>query len=330
MVNRRLKCLNNLCLCLENFENRKKILGVYDKGSGALIVSEGVLYCKKTGEPIVRNVQSTFVRGLTGFGGDRGPSVSDPTPTREPDVVHKEYVPEFQAQLYRLSGDYNPLHIDPSFSSMVGYQKPILHGLCSFGYACRAVLKHFCNNNTRLLKSIKTRFTNPVIPGNNLITKMWKENNRIYFQTIVEGTSKPALSAAYVELNQTNVSPNAPIPSSQAPPLKSKVIFDTIESRIKEDPNLGKQINAVFQFNLKMDNGETVSYVVDLKTNSVKKGTHPKPDCTFIVKDSDYFDIASGKLTAQNAFLQNKLKITGNIALAQKLSLVTSGQKPKL
>jgi len=215
------------------FENRKKVIGAYDKGSGALIVSEGVLYCKKTGQPIVRNVQSTFVRGLTGFGGERGPSVSDTTPTREPDVVHKEFIPEFQAQLYRLSGDYNPLHIDPTFSSMVGYQKPILHGLCSFGYACRAVLKHFCNNNTGLIKLIKTRFTNPVLPGSNLITKMWKEGNRVYFQSNVEGSTKAALSAACVELNVTNVSPNAPKPSSKpsSPTLKSKVIFDTIEKK---------------------------------------------------------------------------------------------------
>jgi len=312
------------------FENRKKILGVYDKGSGALIVSEGVLYCKKTGEPICRNVQSTFIRGITGFGGERGTSVSDTTPTREPDIVNKEFIPEFQAQLYRLSGDYNPLHIDPSFSSMVGYPKPILHGLCSFGFACRAVLKHFCNNNTSLIKLIKTRFTNPVLPGSNFITRMWKENNRVYFQSFAEGSSKPALSAAYVELHPTNVSPNPPTPSIQGPTLKSKAIFDTIESKIKENPALGKQINAIYQFNLKTDNGETVSYVVDLKSNVVKQGTHPKPDCTFIVKDSDYFDIATGKLTAQNAFTQNKLKITGNIMLAQKLSLVTSGQKPKL
>lgn len=116
---------------------------------------------------------------------------------------------------------------------MVGYQKPILHGLCSFGYACRAVLKHFCNNNTGLIKLIKTRFTNPVLPGSNLITKMWKEGNRVYFQSNVEGSTKAALSAACVELNVTNVSPNAPKPSSKpsSPTLKSKVIFDTIEKK---------------------------------------------------------------------------------------------------
>jgi len=203
-----------------SFEMKKKILGAYDKGTGALIISEGVLCCKKTGEPFVRNVQSTFIRGLTGFGGERGPSVVDPTPKREPDVVHKEFVSEFQAQLYRLSGDYNPLHIDPSFSGMVGYPKPILHGLCSFGFACRAVLKHFCNNNTRLIKMIKTRFTNPVLPGNNLVTKMWKENNGIYFQTSVEGSSKPALSAAYAELLPTNVNPNPPTPSTKSKSLQ--------------------------------------------------------------------------------------------------------------
>jgi len=330
MENKRLKILKTPPLS-GSFENRRKILGVYDKGSGALIVSETILHCGNTGEPLVRNVQSTFIRGLTNFGGERGPSVSDTTPKRQPDVVHKEFVPEFQAQLYRLSGDYNPLHIDPSFSSMVGFEKPILHGLCSYGYACRAVLKHFCNNNTRLIKSIRTRFTSPVIPGSNLITKMWKENNRVYFQTEMEGSSKPSLSGAYVELNPTNVSPNAPAPtSSSTPPLKSQVIFDTISNKLKENPELGKKVNAIYQFNLKADNGQTVSYVVDLKNNIVKQGTVSNPDCTITVSDSDYFDMAMGKLTSQNAFVQGKLKISGNILLAQKLTVITSTQKPKL
>lgn len=103
-----------------------------------------------------------------------------------------------------------------------------------------------------------------------------------------------------------------------------------MKKKIKENPNLGKQVNAIYQFNLKTEEGDVVSYVVDLKSNTVKQGTNSKPDCTFTMKDSDYFDMATGKLTSQNAFLQGKLKITGSIALAQKLSIITSDQKPKL
>jgi len=132
------------------------------------------------------------VRGLGGFGGERGPSIDKENlpPKRAPDAVHEETTRETQAQIYRLSGDYNPLHIDPDMAQMVGFPKPILHGLCTYGYACRALLKHCVDNDTTKLKSLRVRFANPVIPGDTLVTEMWKEDSgngqmSVIFQTKV-------------------------------------------------------------------------------------------------------------------------------------------------
>jgi len=265
-----------------------------------------------------------FFRGIGGFGGDRGPSGSINPPNRPPDAVQPEKTSEYQTHIYRLSGDYNPLHIDPNIASIVGFEKPIMHGLCTYGMACRAVLKHFCNNDTRLIKLMKARFTNPVLPGQTLITKMWKEGNRVHFVTEIEGNPRPAISSAYIDLNSTNSNPNPPTPSSTG--LKSQPVFDEMAKRIKENPNVIRQVNAVYQFNLKTDNGQVVNYTVDLKngSGSVRPGTATSPDCTLTISDSDYFDMATGKINGQTAFMQGKLKISGNMALAQKLSAITS------
>jgi len=306
------------------FELRRKVIGVYDKGSGAAIVGENLLVCPRTGEPLVRNVGTSFIRGIGGFGGDRGPSVNINPPNRSPDAVQVEKTSEYQAQIYRLSGDYNPLHIDPSIASIVGFERPILHGLCTYGIACRAVLKNFCNNDTRLMRHIKARFTNPVLPGQTLTTKMWKQGNRVHFVTEIEGVSRPAISNSYIDLNTTDANPNPPTPSMSS--LKSQPVFDEMAKRIKENPNVIRQVNAVYQFNLKTENGQIVNYTVDLKnaSGSVRPGTATNPDCTMTISDSDYFDMATGKMNGQTAFMQGKLKISGNMALAQKLSSITS------
>jgi acyl dehydratase len=122
------------------------VTGVYDKGKGALVTIDSTT-TDASGETVFTNTSGVFVRGAGGFGGDRGPSAANKAPERAPDKTLEDTTLDIQAAIYRLSGDRNPLHIDPGFSKMAGYDRPILHGLCSFGYAGRAVLAEYCDND---------------------------------------------------------------------------------------------------------------------------------------------------------------------------------------
>ena len=181
--------------------NTARIAHLYDKGSGALVLLD-VHTADEMGEEIAYNRVSLFIRGLGGFGGQRGPASGAPAlPDRAPDVVHRQQTNANQALLYRLSsGDHNPLHADPAFAAAGGFDRPILHGLCTFGFAGRAVLRHFADNDPARFKSIGARFTRHVFPGETLVTEMWAVGGLILFQCRVAERDEIVLSNGVVEL----------------------------------------------------------------------------------------------------------------------------------
>eukprot|EP01100_Stratorugosa_tubuloviscum_P015708 TRINITY_DN926_c0_g1_i3.p1 TRINITY_DN926_c0_g1~~TRINITY_DN926_c0_g1_i3.p1 ORF type:complete len:337 (-),score=170.82 TRINITY_DN926_c0_g1_i3:119-1129(-) len=303
---------------------RTKLLNIYDKIKGAVLRIESTI-CDND-RVLVRCVSSIFIRGLGNFGGDRGPANEQfNLPNRAPDAVATEPTNPFQALLYRLSGDYNPLHVDQEMASMVGFPKPILHGLCTYGFAARAVLKHFCDNDSNKFKSISARFSNPVLPGDTLVTEMWRQNDQVLFHVKVLERNLVVITNGIVQLQVANIATNGTANTTTSnlaaePELKSAVIFEAMGNVIAEKPELRKQINCIFQFHITGPvNG---SFVVDLKQGKVEKGVAEKADCTITISDDDYFDMATGKLNPQKAFVSNKMKITGNIMLATKLQLL--------
>ncbi|HMI92393.1 MAG TPA: MaoC/PaaZ C-terminal domain-containing protein [Polyangiales bacterium] len=161
-----------------------KIAAVYDKGKGAVVVSETEARDAKTNELMWTTRSAAFIRGAGGFGGDRGPSgpINEP-PARKPDhEVTYRTLPE-QALLYRLSGDRNPLHSDPEFARVAGFQRPILHGLCTYGFTGRALLHTLCGSDPARFKSMAGRFSKPVFPGEALTISMWVDGQVCLFQT---------------------------------------------------------------------------------------------------------------------------------------------------
>lgn len=149
------------------------LTGIYDKGSGAVIATETVATNPATGEAVFTTRSSAFVRGQGGFGGDRGPSGREPAPERQPDHVVSYRTRPDQALLYRLSGDRNPLHSDPGFAARAGFERPILHGLCTFGFTGRALLHTLCGSDPDRFVAMSGRFSRPVMPGDELTVSMW-------------------------------------------------------------------------------------------------------------------------------------------------------------
>jgi len=164
-------------------ESTGKIVGIWDKGKGAVIELESESINVATGKPLLKTFVSLFIRGEGDFGGERGPSVKFEAPVREPDHQVVYTTREDQALTYRLSGDRNPLHSDPSFAKMGGFDRPILHGLCTYGFTGRALLHTLCGGDPARFKSMKGRFSKPVIPGDTLTVCMWVDGGECTFQT---------------------------------------------------------------------------------------------------------------------------------------------------
>ncbi|CAH1255038.1 HSD17B4 [Branchiostoma lanceolatum] len=311
-------------------KNQAKIVDILDKGSGMLILVD-VTTRDEQGDLVAYNQFSTFVVGAGGYNGKR---VSDkakntvPAPKRAPDASVQQKTSIDQAALYRLSGDYNPLHLDPTFAAMGGFNKPILHGLCSFGIAARHVLKTYANNDVTKFKAIKVRFAKPVIPGQTLQTDMWKEGSRVHLQVKVVETGDIALNGAYVDLVEGSGSAPQAGQVSTGSTLPSEAVFGQMGQQLT--PDLVKKVNAIFLWNITKDKKQAAQWTVDLKTGSgsVYKGTpkQGKPDTTITMSDEDFVALVSGKLNGQTAFFQGKLKITGNMMLMTKLEGLFKGQ----
>jgi acyl dehydratase len=167
------------------------VAGIYDKGSGALVVTENVAVDVATGEPLVTSRGGVFIRGEGGFGGQRGTDPPWELPQRAPDCqVVRETRPE-QALVYRLSGDRNPLHVDPKFAARGGFSRPILHGLCTYGVTGRALLSVLCDNDPARFRSMAGRFSRPVMPGEPLTVSVWLHEDRetaLFQTTKADGT----------------------------------------------------------------------------------------------------------------------------------------------
>ncbi|MDO8392738.1 MAG: MaoC/PaaZ C-terminal domain-containing protein [Actinomycetota bacterium] len=152
-----------------------RVVAMYDKGKAAVVVFENDVKTA-AGEPLWSLRTSVFIRGEGGWGGDRGPSgaQNEPPEGKAPDHEVTYHTSPDQAFVYRLSGDRNPLHTDPKFAAMGGFDRPILHGLCTYGFTGRALLAELCGNDATRFHHIEGRFSSPVMPGEALTIRMWR------------------------------------------------------------------------------------------------------------------------------------------------------------
>jgi len=187
--------------------SRSKVEEIYDKGAdkGAVMILRRELYDKANDELLATARSSIFLRGNGGFGGKaEGQPKPHPIPEgRAPDLSADMVTRPEQAVIYRLSGDLNPLHIDPKFAAGGGFERPILHGLCSFGIAGRAVVKLLCGNDPARLKSLNLRFASPVYPGDTLRTEVWTEGaGRAAFRVRVAESGTVVLNNGFTQFSE--------------------------------------------------------------------------------------------------------------------------------
>lgn len=156
---------------------RRTVTDIFDKGSAALVVLRTDATDLASGEPLLSATSSVFIRGEGGFGGERGPSSKAQAPEGEPDTVLRCRTSVNQALLYRLTGDRNPLHSDPGFAARGGFDRPILHGLCTYGIVGRLLTGAFCAGDASRVTAMSGRFTKPVFPGEEIVVSAWVDGS---------------------------------------------------------------------------------------------------------------------------------------------------------
>jgi acyl dehydratase len=174
-----------------------KVAAIHDKGKAAVVVLETVSRLD-SGEPLFTNRFSIFLRGEGGFGGDSGPKAGNLPPERKADIVVESPTLPQQALLYRLCGDTNPLHADPDFAKLGGFDRPILHGLCSFGIVCKAVVDGALDGKVDKVTRYQVRFAGVVFPGETIVTSLWRDGKSILIAASTKERGSPVLSNAAI------------------------------------------------------------------------------------------------------------------------------------
>ena len=171
--------------------SQSRIAGLYDRGPGshAILLVEEAMVDAATGAPLATLLQTDVLMGAGGFGGEPPPALERPAmPDRAPDAWVRHPVSPRAALLYRLSGDHVTFHVDPAAARAAGFERPILHGLCTWGMACHAVVATFCGHEPARLRRLHGRFTAPGYPGEALLTELWDEGGGIVlFRTRTQG-----------------------------------------------------------------------------------------------------------------------------------------------
>ncbi len=182
-------------------ESEGKITAMYDKGEGkgALVIGEITTYHEE-GQKLFTNVVTLFSRLDGGFGGEPGPSETFTFPERPPDFEEVDTPSPDQPLIYRLSGDTFALHVDADFARMSGFEQPIMHGLCTHGFACRALIKHLFPGEAERLTRMRNRFTKALYPGTSIKTQIWKlEEGKALFRTLNAETDEVVIDRGVVE-----------------------------------------------------------------------------------------------------------------------------------
>lgn len=289
-----------------------KITHYYDKGAkGALVVAESETV-DASGKKLFTSTITLFSRLDGGFGGKDAPQQTLEFPDREPDFVVEALPLPDQPLLYRLSGDTFELHVDGEFAKMAGFEKPIMHGLCTFGFACRALMASLTPGKPGKVRRVACRFASALYPGEPIKTMIWKTNEgKAVWRTVHAYTGGTIIDRGifeYGELPKEETRFDGPAASVAA-------VFEKMPGAFRSDT--ASDLNVVFQFIVSGEGGG--NWYVEIKGESckVEAGIYTNPSCAIQMEAADFLDMINGRLPAIQAFTSGKLKIQGDLMKAQ-------------
>jgi acyl dehydratase/putative sterol carrier protein len=320
------------------------ITNYYDKGTkGALIVAQSET-SHSTGIKLFTSVITLFGRLDGGFGGKNAPHETLDIPNREPDFIVEATPSPDQPLLYRLSGDTFGLHVDAEFAKMVGFERPIMHGLCTYGFACRALMTSLTPGNPGKVRRLACRFLQALYPGEPIKTLVWKTKvGTAVWRTINASTGDVVIERGLFEYGEippvgegarvnersnqlTGDNPPTSRTKEDRPAVGAeigelsmvKAIFEKMPSIFNADA--AKGVDATFQFNISGEGGGDWYAEVKGGACKVEAGVHSNPTTTIKMDAPDFVDMINGKLPAMQAFTSGKLKIGGDIMKSQLIT----------
>ena len=298
---------------------------IWDKGKGALIVTALDSY-DEDGDLLIKSEMTAFIRGAGGWGGDRGPSANiNVPPERAPDFVVEDAIPANQALLYRLSGDWNPLHADPDMAQAFGFERPILHGLCTFGYAGRRVLEKYAPEGIRT-SSRASRCVSPTTCIRATPSSPRCGRNRTSASSFNAKSRSAIRSSSRTPQSSSSKSfPSRKRRSSQLPKQahwrrrradRRRCDRGAASDFLADNPGIAEKAQTVFQLNL--SNPDSM-WTIDLKAGTAGAGEAAKPDATLQLSDADYVALQKGEADPIKLFSSGKLKVAGDMMSVNKL-----------
>jgi acyl dehydratase/putative sterol carrier protein len=320
------------------------ITNYYDKGTkGALVVARSET-SHSAGEKLFTSITTLFGRLDGGFGGKNAPHDIVDFPDREPDFMIEALPSPDQPLLYRLSGDTFGLHVDAEFAKMVGFEKPIMHGLCTYGFACRALMESLTPRKPEKVRRLACRFLQALYPGEPIKTLVWKtKEGTAVWRTINAGTGDVVIDKGVFEYGEipsagegvrkhehmthltgdhlptSGTKEDRPAVAAEIGELSMvKAIFEKMPGIFNAEA--AKGVDATFQFNISGEGGG--DWYAEIKGGAckVEAGVHPNPTTTIKMDAADFVDMINGKLPAMQAFTSGKLKIGGDIMKSQLIT----------
>lgn len=317
------------------------ITDYYDKGTkGALVVAQSGT-SNSTGDKLFTSIITLFGRLDGGFGGGNAPHETLDFPDREPDFIVAAQPSPDQPLLYRLSGDTFELHVDAEFAKMIGFEGPIMHGLCTYGFACRALMACLTPGDPGKVRRLACRFLQALYPGEPIKTLVWRTKEGVAVWRTINASNGdividrgvfeygeiPSAGEGAREHERLSHLTGDNLPTSATKEARTaaiaeigglsmvKAIFEKMPSVF--NPDAAKGVDATFQFNISGEGGG--GWYAEIKGGAckVEAGVHPSPTTTIKMDAADFVDMINGKLPAMQAFTSGKLKIGGDIMKSQ-------------